>query len=62
MSSQSRHIVFINGAWMPSACWDLFKLPFEHAGFRSHTLEWPHLDGLPRNCDRHRPRKSVGCR
>jgi pimeloyl-ACP methyl ester carboxylesterase len=59
MSSQTRDIVFINGAWMASACWDLFKLPFEHAGFRSHTLEWPHLDGPVREM-RSAPPAEVG--
>jgi pimeloyl-ACP methyl ester carboxylesterase len=59
ISSQRKDIVFINGAWMTSACWDLFKLPFEQAGFRSHTRKWPHLDGPVRDM-RSAPPTEVG--
>src|ERR1700722_7091269 len=43
MFNQAKSVVFINGAWMTSACWDDFKTPFMLAGYAVHTLEWPYL-------------------
>lgn len=37
-------IVMIHGAWMTSASWDRFRMPFEAAGYTVHTPTWPFLD------------------
>src|ERR1700722_6047209 len=43
MLDQAKSVVFINGAWMTSACWNDFKTPFTLAGYTVHTLERPYL-------------------
>lgn len=36
--------VFIHGAWMTPACWDLFRDVFEAAGFDTLAPAWPGFD------------------
>jgi pimeloyl-ACP methyl ester carboxylesterase len=59
MIDPSRTIVFVNGAWMSSGCWNDFRRPFEAAGYQVHTLEWPFLEGQP-DLLRRDPPKSLG--
>jgi pimeloyl-ACP methyl ester carboxylesterase len=44
MSSPSKTVVFVHGAWMTPRCWDWFKPRFEAAGYKVHTPTWPEMD------------------
>jgi len=37
-------LVFINGAFVTSACWDNWQPFFESHGYRCHIPAWPHKD------------------
>jgi pimeloyl-ACP methyl ester carboxylesterase len=41
---QKKTIVFINGAWVNSSCWDQMKLYFEDLGYECLTPDWPFKD------------------
>lgn len=57
--AKSKTVLFVNGAWMNSACWDNLRSPFEAAGYSVHTLEWPSLEGDPATL-RKAPPKAAG--
>lgn len=45
MTTKTKTVVMIHGAWMVPASWDGFKARYEAAGYTVLTPAWPHLEG-----------------
>lgn len=58
--AKSKNLVFVNGAWLTSGCWDDFRKPFEKAGYTVHTPSWPLLGGASAAELRANPPKGLG--
>ena len=56
----AKTVVFVNGAWMTSACWDDFRKPFEAADYTVFTPSWPMLGGAPAAALRQSPPAGLG--
>lgn len=38
-------IVLVHGAWVTPASWDIFRQPFDSAGYTVHAPAWPFIEG-----------------
>jgi pimeloyl-ACP methyl ester carboxylesterase len=45
MSTKTKTVMMIHGAWMVPASWDNFRARYEAAGYTVITPAWPHLEG-----------------
>lgn len=41
----NKTIVLVHGAWVTPASWDMFRQPFEAAGYTVHAPAWPLVEG-----------------
>lgn len=41
----AKNIVFITGAFVTNACWDEWRIYFEHKGYTTYAPAWPFKDG-----------------
>lgn len=53
-------IVFIHGAWVTPQSWDVFRAPFDAAGYAVHTPAWPYVGDHPAAAMNARPPKRFG--
>jgi pimeloyl-ACP methyl ester carboxylesterase len=55
----STTVMFIHGAWLTSACWDLFRSRYESQGYEVMAPPWP-LEDMPLYELRHSPHPKFG--
>lgn len=55
MSSSTKSILFITGAFVGNNCWDEWRTYFESKGYNSIAPAWPHKDGSPEELRNRQP-------
>lgn len=55
MSTSTKSILFITGAFVANNCWDEWRRYFESSGYNTIAPPWPHKDGSPEELRNRQP-------